>query len=115
MNATTQFQRLLGQVRNETVRLTHPDSIPDYTEYEDFVELRQRLVDLLEENPDIAQQERDAINQLAPFEEELVARMEALKREALFGLRRLEESRKQRDAYSDDYGTVEGFMFDKRR
>lgn len=79
------------------------------------MELRQRLVDLLDENPEIAQREREAIQQLAPYEEELIARMEALKREALFGLRRLEESRKQRDAYSDDYGTVEGFMFDKRR
>ncbi|WP_080832513.1 hypothetical protein [Cohnella massiliensis] len=110
-----EFKSLLDEIRSESQRLSHFDTEAEYTEYVALIENRQRLVDFLARFPSVAEDEKEAIQELARYEKGLLARMEAFKREALDGLRKLDDSKKQRDAYAGSYGSMEGFMFDKRR
>ncbi|MBB6632586.1 hypothetical protein [Cohnella thailandensis] len=107
---------MFEHIEKETHRLSRPECDADYTEYENFVELRQQLVDFLESNPEIAKQEKRRIHTLAPYETGLLSKMESHKQEAQAGMRKVDETRRQRNAYyNDSYGGIEGFMFDKRR
>lgn len=115
MKEIAQFRSLLDKIRSESQRLSSFDVEAEYTEYIALVESRQDLVNFLSRYPSIAADEKEAIHELAQYEKALLIRMEAFKREALDGLRKLDDSKKQRDAYVGNQNFMEGFMFDKRQ
>jgi hypothetical protein len=89
----------------------------DYTKLEQFVAERELVLNELKaqyarQQP--APHQRKMIEQVLTWDRMIMGRMEQLKSEASKGLRRLNDNRKQHEAYAPVY-SIDGVYFDKRK
>lgn len=109
------MDKLIRQVLDEVIRLGEPQSERRYEEYEELVELRQRLVDLVEKSiHPLSEEQRGYILQILSYDNVILERMAAYKLEAKEALQAIEAAKRQRKSYEVP-SFDEGFLFDEKK
>jgi predicted house-cleaning noncanonical NTP pyrophosphatase (MazG superfamily) len=109
------MDKLVRQVLDEVVRLSKPHPDHRYEEYEELVELRQRLVDRVAEGSHpFSEEQREYIHKILSYDAIILERMAAYKVEAEEGLLAIKAAKRQRRTYEGP-SFDEGFMFDEKK
>jgi regulator of replication initiation timing len=109
------MDKLMRQVLDEIIRLSEPKPNRRYEEYEELVELRQRLVDQVEENVHLlSEEQRGYIRQILSYDAVILKHMAMYKREAEEGLLAIEAGKRQRRTY-EMQNFDGGILFDKKK
>ncbi|MFM9330664.1 hypothetical protein [Paenibacillus mesotrionivorans] len=109
------MDNLVREVLNEVIRLSKHQPGRRYEEYEELVELRQRLVDQVKENDHpLSEMLKESIREILSYDTVILERMAAYKLEAKEGLLAIEAAKRQRRVY-DMPSFEEGFLFDEKK
>jgi hypothetical protein len=109
------MDKLVQQVLDEVIRLSKPQPDRLYEEYEELVELRQRLVDQVKgKDYPLSEMQRECIREILSYDTAILEQMAAYKLEAEEGLLAIEAAKRQRRVYEIP-SFDEGFLFDKKK
>ena len=106
------MDKLIREVLAETIRLVESEPDTGYEEFVALTDLRQALVDEVQNRDSLTDGENLLLSELAKYDETIMYRMMALKQEAELGIQRMNATKKQQNAYGL-MGLGESIMFDK--
>lgn len=109
------MDELIERVLVETKRMSVVGAVDEYEQFEDLIELRQQLADLVVSDRDtLSERQKAWIQEINSYDVAMLGEMQRLKDEASAGLNRMTLSKKQFAAYNqvDAYDSI---LMDKRK
>jgi hypothetical protein len=109
------MNKLLVEVLTDTLRLVEQGESLVYEAYVELTDIREKLVDEIQGGLVLSPDEKILLKQIIDQDEVILLRMQELKNEAESGIHRINDSKKQKDAYSGISSYNDSFMFDKKK
>lgn len=108
------MDELLRQVLEETKLLSQSEQTFEYERFEQLVELRQSLTDLVDKHGGLSQDQKLVVREILSYDPIIMSYMQKHKDEATEGLNRIQSYKKQKAAYHQYQDSYDAMMFDQR-